>query len=94
MRIVKNCRICNYTDIQPFLDLGKVALPNAFLKESQLSSSEPLFPLVVGFCQKCRLVQLIYIVEPEVMFKNYVYIPSASKTRLDNFEKIVEGVTV
>ena len=93
MRIVKNCRICNYTDIQPFLDLGKVALPNAFLKESQLSSSEPLFPLVVGFCQKCRLVQLIYTVEPEVMFKNYVYIPSASKTRLDNFEKIVEGVT-
>ena len=29
----------------------------------------------------------------EIMFKNYVYIPSASKTRLDNFKQIVEGVT-
>ena len=93
MQIVRNCRICNHPDIQPFLDLGKVALPNAFLKETQLSSSEPLFPLVAGFCQKCRLVQLIYTVDPEIMFKNYVYIPSASKTRLDNFKKIVEEAT-
>src|SRR3989338_7431983 len=93
LQTVKNCRICNSPDIQPFLDLGKVALPNAFLKESQLGLNELLFPLVSGFCQKCRLVQLMHTVDPEIMFKNYVYIPSASKTRLDNFKQIVDGVT-
>lgn len=93
MHSVKYCRICNSPDIQPFLDLGKVALPNAFLKDGQLNLKEPLFPLAAGFCQKCRLVQLMHIVDPEIMFKNYVYIPSASKTRLDNFKQIIEGVT-
>ena len=93
LQTVKYCRICNSSDIHPFLDLGKVALPNAFLKDSQLNLSEPLFPLIAGFCQKCRLVQLMHIVDPEIMFKNYVYIPSASKTRLNNFKQIVDGVT-
>lgn len=93
LQTVKNCRVCNAPHLQPFLDLGKVALPNAFLKDSELNSIEPLFPLVAGFCPKCRLVQLMHIVDPEIMFKNYVYIPSASKTRLDNFKQIVDGVT-
>ena len=35
----------------------------------------------------------MHIVDPEIMFKNYVYIPSASKTRLNNFKQIVDGVT-
>lgn len=71
-----------------FLDLGEMPLPNAFLKSKEEKKTEKKFPLRVGFCQKCTLVQLLYIVDPELMFKNYVYIPSASKTRLDNFREI------
>lgn len=35
-------------------------------------------------------MQLIDVVDPKVMFKNYVYIPSASKTRITNFQGIVD----
>ncbi len=89
------CRICNAKDIDPFLDLGLMPLPNGFLPPDKLKEQEPLYPLSVGVCRKCKLVQLTAVVEPSVMFKNYVYIPSASQTRLDNFASIVhEALTL
>lgn len=65
-------------------------LPNAFLKSREQKKTEKKFPLRIGFCPRCSLVQLLDIVDPELMFKNYVYIPSASKTRLDNFREIAQ----
>lgn len=65
-------------------------LPNAFLKLKEQKKTEKKFPLRIGFCPRCSLVQLVYIVDPELMFKNYIYIPSASKSRLDNFYQITQ----
>ena len=87
---VERCRICGSIGLTEFLDLGEMPLPNAFLKLKEQKKIEKKYPLRVGFCPKCTLVQLMDIVDPELMFKNYVYIPSASKTRLDNFFQIVQ----
>lgn len=90
----KHCRICHFSGLEPFLDLGSTSLPNGFLKKSDLDLSEPSFPLVAGFCPKCFLVQLIHTVDPAIMFRNYVYIPSASWIRLENFRHIVEEASL
>ena len=90
VRKVKVCWICRSPNIVQFLDLGLMPLPNAFLKSKEQGKGEKKYPLRVGFCPKCTLVQLMDIVDPELMFKNYVYIPSASKTRLDNFLQITQ----
>ena len=63
-----------------FLSLGETPLANAFLLETQLSQPEPRFPLDVYFCRKCSLVQLLDVVEPEVMFRNYIYLTGTSET--------------
>src|SRR3989339_1977340 len=90
VRKVKVCWICRSPNIVQFLDLGLMPLPNAFLKSKEQGKGEKKYPLRVGFCPKCTLVQLMDIVDPELMFRNSVYIPSASKTRLDNFFQIVQ----
>ena len=86
---VIRCRICRNGKIKPFLNLGPMPLPNGFLRHRQLKYREPYYPLSVGVCQNCWLVQLTDVVKPEIMFRNYVYIPSASQTRLENFQQIV-----
>lgn len=90
LRKIKRCRICGSKGLTQFLDLGEMPLPNAFLKSKLEKKTEKKFPLKAGFCPKCTLAQLLHIVDPELMFKNYVYIPSASKTRLDNFREIAQ----
>src|SRR3989344_3086598 len=86
---INHCRVCRSQNLTPFLDLGPMPLPNGFLTSDQLRRPEPTYPLSVGVCSDCSLVQLTQLVDPEVMFRNYAYIPSASKTRLDNFRRIV-----
>jgi len=89
---VVNCRICNSKDLIDVLDLGKQPIPNGFLSEKDLKKKEKRYPLAVVFCKNCSLMQLKYLINPEVMFKNYLYIPSASKTRVEYFKKMAEQV--
>jgi hypothetical protein len=51
------CQGCRQAAVQPLLDLGLQPVSNRFLVERQ--ASEDRFPLAVGQCRTCGLVQLI-----------------------------------
>lgn len=87
---IRECRICQHKNLFTFLQLGPTPLPNGFLKSNELDKSEVFYPLEVCFCPKCTLVQLAHVVSPKLMFKNYIYIPSSSKTMNIHFEKLAE----
>ncbi|MEK7450733.1 MAG: class I SAM-dependent methyltransferase [Patescibacteria group bacterium] len=89
---IKKCRICTSAELFDVIDLGDQPIPNGFLSKKDLSKKEPRYPLVVCFCNNCSLLQLRYLVKPEVMFKNYLYIPSSSKTRVEHFRKLAECI--
>ncbi len=81
------CRSCG-SDVRSFLDLGSTPLANSFLKEEQLGSAEPSFPLEVGFCETCTLVQLMHTVPPEQIFRDYVYVTSTSSSITAHFHAL------
>lgn len=89
---LKKCRICGSKDLLDVIDLGTQPIPNGFLKKENLSKKEDKYPLIVCFCINCSLMQLKYIVNPKIMFKNYLYIPSASKTRVEYFKEMADEV--
>lgn len=82
------CRICLSRNLDKFLSLGSMPIPNGFLKKDQLSKKEEHFPLECFVCRDCYLVQLTCVVDPKIMFKNYVYIPSTSKVMMNNFSNL------
>jgi len=79
------CRICGSQALQQFLSLGSMPLANAFLRADQLDGREPAFPLDVYLCESCSLVQLKYVVDPQLMFKEYVYFSSTSESFVAHF---------
>lgn len=72
------------------MQLGPTPAPNGFLTPDQLNEAEKFYPLDVCFCGECGMVQLAHVVNPEVMFHNYVYIPSTSKTMRDHFAGLAQ----
>ena len=74
------CRICSGKKTRKFLTIGPTPLANAFLRQDQLNGNEASFPLDVYFCETCGLVQLGYVVPPEIMFRDYIYVSSTSDT--------------
>lgn len=74
------CRICGDGELCLFLSLGPTPLANAFLKSPAEFADELVFPLDLFFCQKCSLVQLVDVIDPEVLFRNYLYVTGTSET--------------
>ncbi|MDP3770303.1 MAG: class I SAM-dependent methyltransferase [bacterium] len=70
------CRICRSHNLVKFLDLGEQSLANSFLHKDNLAIPEPKYPLAVFFCADCGLSQLVDIVSPEILFRDYVYFSS------------------
>lgn len=89
---IKKCRICGSIDLVEVIDLNSQPIPNGFLPKDALKIKEKAYPLHVSFCQNCSLMQLTYLVTPKIMFDNYLYIPSASKTRINHFKNIADEV--
>lgn len=74
-----------------FLNLGEQPLANAFLDEVLLQKPEPKYPLRVAVCASCGLCQLRDVVNPEVLFRDYIYFSSGMPSS-DHFQNYAEEV--
>ena len=73
MAQLKNCRICDSSDLTEIMDFGNQPWCNDFLKANQVGK-ESFYPLVLIFCNNCSVSQLNYTVKKEVMFGDHTYL--------------------
>ncbi len=93
MHETARCRSCGAQDLDVFLSLGKLPLPDALLTEEELGEPEARYPLDVAFCPGCTLVQILHEVPPEVLFvDNYLYFSSFSDTLLQHSRRHALGL--
>ncbi len=76
----ETCRGCNSKHLHRFLELGPQPLANSFLASEEEFANEAKFPLDVYFCESCSLVQLLDVIDPAVLFRNYIYVTGTSDT--------------
>lgn len=83
---VTNCRLCQTGQLsEPKLNLGKTPLANAFVKDKDEPQEE--FPLEVCVCESCGHYQLNENVDPEVLFRHYLYVAGTSAVNVEHFRK-------
>lgn len=74
---VEHCRSCGASGLLPFLDLGSTPVANALLPTPDTPA--PAYPLEVGFCTSCSLVQLLHtLAEGDLFDEDYPYFSSYS----------------
>ena len=76
-----SCLACGSDNLLPMLDLTDQPLANAFIDNTL--DLEPTWPLAVNMCTNCHHLQLTHAVDPELIYKNYLYVSGTSKTYLD-----------
>jgi len=72
------CRLCLSPDQNRVLELRPSAIADAFVDVSERQTEQPLFPLDLYQCQSCGHVQLGEVVNPEVLFRHYIYATESS----------------
>ena len=78
-----NCRCCDSNNLKIFISLGCQPLANNLL--NNLNEKEEFYPLEVNWCSDCFNCQLSYVVEPEKLFLNYLYLSSTGKSFVNHF---------
>ena len=82
---IKKCRSCNSSLITKVLDLGKQPLANGLLKKKNTKNTISI-PLELFICKDCKLLQLSCTVEPQILFKNYLWVTGTSK-KVNDYRK-------
>ena len=77
----KTCRLCGGNKLTLVLELAPTPPANAFVPREELDKPQPSFPLDVFFCEDCRHVQLLDVVDPSVLFENAPVVPARTKFR-------------
>jgi nucleoside-diphosphate-sugar epimerase/dTDP-4-dehydrorhamnose 3,5-epimerase-like enzyme/SAM-dependent methyltransferase len=89
----ENCRVCEGKNLRKVVSLGKTPLANSLLSKEELGKGEEeLFPLELMYCEDCHLCQLSYVVPPEKMFKEYLYVSSTTNTTRKHFENMAQSI--
>lgn len=91
---LKQCCACGSSDLKLVLDLGEQPLANSYLDREE--QSEKTYPLAANVCLECHHVQLTHAINPDLMFKHYLYVSGTTDTLRENmkwFVKFVEEYT-
>ena len=76
-----SCLACGSTNIDMALDLGQQPLANSY--KDSADEPEARYPLAVTLCQDCYHLQLSHTVDPEIIYKNYLYATGTNQTIKD-----------
>ena len=84
-----NCRQCESDDLSLAIKLKKSPLANDY-SSSKESISKIEYPLDVYFCNNCKHLQLLDVVNPKKLFENYVYVSGTSPVFVEHFKNYAQ----
>jgi hypothetical protein len=83
---IKKCRLCETSKLRVVLPLQPTPVGDLYLPENQKPEKLESFPLDVYQCASCGHVQLNAIVDPEYLYKDYIYTTSSSLGLTEHFQ--------
>jgi SAM-dependent methyltransferase len=84
----KFCRMCYSTSFFEVINLGLHPLVNSLVEKKNIKKKDPVFPIKLKQCKKCKLVQLTDTIDANEIYKNvdYLYF-SSDMPGLDKYFK-------
>ena len=88
-----NCRNCNKTLKNKWIDLGFSPPSNNYLSKKDLIKNEKFLPLKVYVCKNCWLSQTKDYTSPKKLFRHdYAYYSSTSKSFVNHAKKYSDKI--
>lgn len=96
LTIRKTCRLCGSPRILRSIPLAEVPIvsPNVGTESDERGErlTRVVAPLDNYLCEDCGLIQLVHVVDPSLIYRNYLYRTSVSMGLPDHFRSLSEAV--
>lgn len=86
------CRLCGSAALSDALALSATPPANAFAKTETEARAQPRYPLTLKHCGECGHLQLVDVIDPGVLFRDYVYVSGTSPSFVDHFRRYADTV--
>jgi SAM-dependent methyltransferase len=83
-----SCLCCGSDKLKLTLDFNEQPMANSFIDDPD--DPELTFPLRLNLCEDCTHLQLSHAVNPDLLFKHYLYVSGTSKTLKEYFDWFVD----
>ena len=83
------CFFCQSEELELVLPLAPSPICDQYLKQEKF---QEIFPLDVFLCKECGLSQINSVVDPEYIYKDYIYVTASSSGLVNHFKKYANDV--
>lgn len=84
--VKKNCRLCQSRNLKLALKIQATPLADEYITKKDLDKVQPKFPLDLMLCKDCGQVQLRDVVNPKLMYVDYIYKTVSSLGLVKHFQ--------
>jgi SAM-dependent methyltransferase len=88
----KSCRMCNSENLELVFQLAPSPIGDAYVTAEQLDEVQDSYPIDLFLCRECGLSQLLDVIAPEVLYREYIYQTGNSFGLLDHFQSYAEDL--
>lgn len=87
-----NCRLCNSERLELVVPLKASPIADAYISASHLGQKQNVFPLDLYLCRDCGHIQNLDIVDPEMLFRDYLFTTASSAGLVEHFRQYATDV--
>ncbi|MBI4061181.1 MAG: class I SAM-dependent methyltransferase [Elusimicrobia bacterium] len=82
----RDCRLCLGKNLELVLPLAPAPLVDAYVPKEKAHLPQPSYPLDLFLCNDCGLTQLLDVVDPELIYPDYIYETVSSLGLVEHFD--------
>jgi len=86
------CRACGSKDIELVFQLNPTPIGDAYIPAEKLSVKQESYPIDLFMCNNCGLAQIPDIIDPDILYGEYIYVTESSYGLAEHFKGYAQGV--
>ena len=86
------CRLCDGKHLELVLPIAASPIADAYVPRERLGEKQDAYPLDLYLCTDCGHVQNIDVVDPEILFRDYIYVTSSSLGLVEHYRRYADEV--
>jgi hypothetical protein len=88
----ETCRACGSRDLDLVFSLKPTPIGDAYVTADRLNVPQPSFPIDLHMCRACGLAQLLDVIDPNVLYGEYIYVTASSMGLGQHFARYARDV--
>lgn len=88
----QTCRLCDSPDTQLVVEIEPIPLAEKYVTAEHLDEPADVYPVDLYQCLGCGHVQLLDVIDPDVLWKDYTYHSGQTRGIVEHFEGVAEGL--